>query len=200
MRYFVLTLTLIVGALGGACAPDKSKKDDNSNSTGQNTKPSAQNANPTSQNLNDPIMKLIEQGSGPFRSGNYAAAIGPYQKALDLEKSGTKLDITWFRVLIDNLGMAYGITGKLEEAKKVFEYGISKDKDYPLFYYNMACTYAEMENEDQAIVYLREAFKRKDNMIKGEKFPDPATDSSFKRFMGSKKFTTALAEMKADGK
>ena len=57
-----------------------------------------------------------------------------------------KLDKTLWYVLIDNLGMSYGITGDLQEAKETFDYGVSKDPTYPLFYYNLACTYAEMND------------------------------------------------------
>ena len=73
--------------------------------------------------------------------------------------------------------MSYGISGDLKAAKETFGYGISEDPEYPMFYYNMACTYGEMDNMEKAIEYLRLAFARKDNMIQGEKFPDPATDS-----------------------
>jgi Tfp pilus assembly protein PilF len=142
------------------------------------------------------VMQHLQQGSQYYLQHDYKGAIGPYQKALDLEKQSAKLDKTWLRVLIDNLGMSYGISGDLDKAKETFEYGISRDDEYPLFYYNMACTYGEMDNEEKAIEYLRGAFERKDNMIEGEHFPDPATDSSFKKFMKSAKFTAALAEMK----
>lgn len=140
-------------------------------------------------------MQYLQQGSAYYLQHDYKGAIGPYQKALDLAKQGANLDKTWLRVLIDNLGMSYGISGNLDKAKETFEYGISKDDEYPLFYYNMACTYGEMDNEEKAIEYLRGAYKRKDNMIEGEHFPEPATDSSFKKFMKSPTFTAALAEM-----
>ena len=121
---------------------------------------------------------------------------GLIKKALDLEKENRTLDKTIWKVLVDNLGMAYGITGKLDKAKATFEYGISKDPDYPLFYYNMACTYGEMKNRDKAIEYLKLAFARKENMIEGEEMPDPATDSSFERFMNDERFLAALKELK----
>jgi hypothetical protein len=78
----------------------------------------------------------------------------------------------------------------------VFEYGIKEEPTYPMFYYNMACGYGEMDDEENAIKYLRPAFKYKVNMIKGETLPDPATDSSFKRLMKSERFRKAIAEMK----
>lgn len=138
---------------------------------------------------------LIERGSKYFLIGEYKKAITPYQKALDREKANPTLGESVWRVVVDNLGMAYGISGDLEKAKSTFEYGLSKDPKYPMFHYNMACTFAEMNDVDKAIEYLKQAFQFKDNMIKGEKFPDPWTDDSFQRFMNNEKFVAALKEM-----
>ena len=139
--------------------------------------------------------KLMEQGSRFFLEGDYQRAIAPYQQALDREKQTRTLDQSLWRVLIDNLGMAYGISGDLKKAKQTFEYGLEKDPKYPMFHYNMACTYGEMNDPDNALVYLKQAFEHKQNMIKGEKFPDPWTDSSFRRFMNNDKFVNALREI-----
>lgn len=141
-------------------------------------------------------MDYMGEGSAHYLKGDYKKAIPPYQKALDLEKEKQTLDKTLWKVLVDNLGMSYGISGNLKKAKEIFEYGISKDADYPLFYYNMACTYGEMDDVDKAIEYLKLAFDRKDNLIRGEEMPDPATDSSFERFMKNEKFLKALKDTK----
>ena len=98
---------------------------------------------------------------------------------------------------MDNLGMAYGITGDIKSSHAVFEYGISKEPTYPLFHYNMACGYGELGDEENAIKHLRNAFKNKANMIAGERFPDPMTDSSFEKFRDSEKFKKSVAEMKS---
>ena len=140
-------------------------------------------------------LKLMGQASAFYLEGDYKHAIGPYQKALDREKDQRTLDEAVWRVLVDNLGMSYGISGDLKKAKETFEYGLSKDPKYPLFYYNMACTYAEMNDVDNAIAYLKHAFEFKDNMIKGEHFPDPWTDDSFQQFMNNDKFVNALKEL-----
>jgi tetratricopeptide (TPR) repeat protein len=152
---------------------------------------------PAAQNENaKAVMELVREGSYYYLKHDFESAIPPYQKALDLEKQNRTLDKTFWKVLIDNLGMAYGITGDLDKAKETFEYGISKDPDYPLFYYNLACTYGEKKDMDKAIEYLKLAFDRRENMIPGEKMPNPATDSSFKRFMNNEKFLAALKELK----
>lgn len=141
-------------------------------------------------------LDYLREGSAFYRRGDLQKAVDPYQKALDLEKQEPKLDKTMWRVLVDNLAMSYGVPGNLQKAKETLEYGLSKDPDYPMFYYLMADMYAEMNDEDNAISYLKRAFDRKENMIHGETIPDPAQDDSFRRFMKSDKFLKALKEMK----
>lgn len=158
--------------------------------------PTAFGQDPSDLNAGDPETRnLMAQASKFFLDGDYKRAIPPYQKALDREKQSRTLSEALWRVLVDNLGMAYGISGDLKKAKATFEYGLSKDPKYPMFHYNMACTYAEMKDMENAILYLRQAFQYKQNMIKGERFPDPWTDSSFQRFMNNDKFVNALREM-----
>jgi tetratricopeptide (TPR) repeat protein len=132
--------------------------------------------------------ELWKKGSAAFRSRNYRAAIEPYSRALELEKAGRQLPRDFWRVLIDNLGMAYGITGDLKNSKGVLEYGISQEATYPLFHYNLACAYAEMNDMRNAMTSLTRAFAHKENLIAGEKIPDPRGDDSFQRFMKNREF------------
>ena len=141
------------------------------------------------------IMDLLREGSVLFRRGDYKAAVVPYAKALEMEKQKPQLSRDFWHVLVDNLTMSYGISGDLKRAKETVEYGISKDPDYPLFYYLLANTYAEMDDLDNTILYLKQAFARRKNVIPGEQMPDPATDDSFKRFMKNEKFLAALKEI-----
>lgn len=141
------------------------------------------------------VLEYLKRGSAHYLRGEYKEAIGPYSKALELEKKTPTLDKTIWKVLVDNLGMSYGITGNLKKAKETFEYGLSKDDKYPLFYYNLACTYAEMDDLDSAIVNLKRAFEYKDNMIAGERMPDPRRDDSFARFTRNQKFLAAMKEI-----
>ena len=134
----------------------------------------------------------LGEGSRYYLKHELDKAIGPYQKALDLEKKDRKLDTNSWRVLVDNLGMAYGITGNLKAAEEVFQYGLSKDPTYPLFSYNMACTYAEGNDLENAMKYLAAAFEYRKNMIAGEHMPDPRKDGSFQRFLRDEKFRKLL--------
>ncbi len=133
-------------------------------------------------------MELVGQASRLYLQHDYKGAIGPYSHALELEKVNPKLEKSLWIVLVDNLGMSYGITGNLQKAKETFEYGVSKDPEYPIFYYNLACTYAEMDDATEAKGYLQKAFDHKANALPGEGMPDPRTDDSFKKLMKNKEF------------
>jgi tetratricopeptide (TPR) repeat protein len=139
--------------------------------------------------------KYLGEASRLYLQRNYAAAAEEYQKVLDLEKQKRTLNQTMFRVLVDNLGMSYGLNGNLPKAKETFAYGITQDPEYPLFYYNMACTYGEMGKMDEALAQLRLAYKYKANIIAGETFLDPVKDDSFRSFVKDKKFVDAVQEM-----
>ena len=128
-------------------------------------------------------MQLFQEGSRYYIAGQFREAIPAYQKALDIEKNMPLLEKTYWRVLIDNLGMAYGITGDLASAKSVLTYGVSKDPDYPLFYYNLACVAAEKGDVHDTEKFLKLAFERRNNVIQGEAFPDARSDDSFQKLM-----------------
>lgn len=133
-------------------------------------------------------LQLFLEGSVYFRANDFQKAIDPYRHALELEKKDPKLDHDLWRVLVDNLGMAYGISGDLNHAEEVYVYGLSKDPQYPMFFYNMACVSAERGDMDKTMAFLQKAFAFKANMIQGETMPDPRHDDSFQSFMSNDRF------------
>jgi tetratricopeptide (TPR) repeat protein len=142
--------------------------------------------------------ELFNIGSALYLQYKYAQAILPYQKAFDLEKANPELDRTLWRVLIDNLGMAYEMTGHLKEARSTFEQGIQADPTYPMFHYNLACTFAGMNDLDHAMQSLATAFRYRKNQNPGEKgMPDPRQDSSFQRFMKNETFRNFVNDLTA---
>ena len=143
--------------------------------------------------------QLFATGSRYFLQGKYREAIEPYSNALELEKRNPKLEPNFWRVLVDNLGMAYGITGDLKNAEATFRYGLSKDATYPMFFYNMACVYGERNDLENALLYLNKAYTFRANSIPGEGLPDPGKDDSFKRFLDNPRFQ-AVADSFARGK
>jgi tetratricopeptide (TPR) repeat protein len=143
-------------------------------------------------------MQLFRAGSAQYLQNKYEQAIPFYQKAYDLEKEQRQLDQTLWRVLVDNLGMAYGMTGRLKEAKAIFEEGIRADPTYPMFHYNLACTFAELHDMENTMQSLKTAFSHRHNQNAGEQgMPDPRQDSSFRPFMKNDVFRKFLNSLLA---
>jgi hypothetical protein len=127
-------------------------------------------------------MDYFLAGSSSYNQSDFKRAIPSYAQALALEQQEPKLEKKFWYVLVDNLGMAYGMTGDLESARKTFEYGVQKDPGYPMFYYEMADYYGEKGDLQNTMAFLQKAWDRKDNLLPGEKFPDARNDDSFKKW------------------
>ena len=134
-------------------------------------------------------------GHSLFFQEKYAEAIPAYETAMQLGAASMELKEAEQRLLTDQLGMSYGISGHLEKAKALFEAAIQEDPDYAMYYYNLACTHAESGELDDALSNLRLGFERRANMRPGERYPNPRNDASFRSFLRDQKFETALKEM-----
>jgi hypothetical protein len=128
-------------------------------------------------------LQLFQQGSRYFIAQDFRGSIGPYKQALDIEKVTPTLEKKLWHVLVDNLAMAYGITNDLANSQKVIEYGISKDPNYPMFYYNLACIAGEKGDGRNAKANLKLAYDRRANVLPGENLADARTDDSFQKLM-----------------
>lgn len=164
-------------------------------STNRNTATSANNSKPDAASTKT-SQDYLEEGNAAFKEEDYKKAIEPYRKAFEMEKKDQKLEKKWWFILIDNLSIAYGITGDVKNSREVLEYGISKEPKYPLFYYNLADGYGEENDEANALKNLELAYKYKANILDGEHIPEPTTDSSFRVLMKSPTFKKAVMEMK----
>lgn len=143
----------------------------------------------------DSSASLLARGSKLYFAQDYKEAIDPYLKALELEKQKPTLNPALFRVLVENLGVSYLLTSDRKHSREVFEFGILKDAAYPLFHYNLACTYAESDDLDHALAELALAYRYKQNMNPGEEFPDPRLDDSFHRYLKNRRFLDFLQSM-----
>lgn len=148
--------------------------------------------------VSDNIAECFAFGMEFYMRGKYAQSIPYYEQALKADKVRHKLEKKMSVILIDNLGMAYGVTGRMDKAKTIFEYGIETYSDQPCFYYNLACCYAELENKVKAIENLKLAKKYRENSIDTPKFSDPSKDSSFEKLMKDEEFIQAVNEFIAD--
>ena len=143
-------------------------------------------------------MQLLSRGNALYQQSKYAEAIPLFQEAFELEKAEPQLDRTLWRGLIDSLGIAYGMTGHLKKAKATFEQGIQADPTYPMFHYNLASTFAEMNDLNRAMQSLTTAFRHRKNQNPGEaKMPDPHQETSFQRFMKNDTFRNLVNNLTA---
>ena len=126
-------------------------------------------------------------------------AAGPvYEVALSKLATASVPDAqTMRRMLTDQAGMSYGISGDTAKARAIFEQAVAKDPDYPMYYYNLACADAEERKLDDARKHLEQAFARKANVLPGEKMPDPTKDDSFLPHRGNKQFWAFVTSLQA---
>jgi predicted Zn-dependent protease len=104
---------------------------------------------------------LFQQGSRYFIDQNYRDSIAPYRQALEIEKVTPTLEKNLWYVLVDNLALAYGVTDDFANAQRMSEYGISKDANDPLFYYNLACIAGEKGDVRRAKANFKLAYDRR---------------------------------------
>jgi tetratricopeptide (TPR) repeat protein len=142
------------------------------------------------------VYAQVYLGQTLFKEEKYAEAVGPYEKARELEKRDTPLSSDQHRILVDQLVMAYGISGQVKKAHALLDEAIPQDPEYPLNYYNLACAFAEEGDKDKTLANLTLAFQRKEHVLKGEQMPDPRSDSSFQKYVRDDDF---LKLMKAIG-
>ena len=121
--------------------------------------------------------------------------IGEYERAKEIADAAQDVTPEQKRHINDQLGVIYGMSGKFDHSIEIYRKAIVQDPDYPPYYYNLACSYSESGNLEQAIVNLQEAYKRKDKWPQYQSFPDPRKDDSFKNWLNDKRFVAALKEM-----
>jgi tetratricopeptide (TPR) repeat protein len=121
----------------------------------------------------------------------YKAAGPIFEQAL-AKLDDDKAQQTMRRVITDQAGMSYGMSGDVPKARAIFENASAKDPDYAMYYYNLACADAEEKDLANARLHLQQAFARKGYMIPGENLPDPTKDDSFIPYRKNKDFWTFL--------
>ncbi|ULA67089.1 MAG: Cellulose synthase operon protein C [Nitrospira sp.] len=129
-------------------------------------------------------------GSAPYLQGQYKQAIPYYEQAVALERANPVLTKPLWRLLIHNLGVAYRRTGDLARAKTIIDYGLSQDPANPFFHYDLARTYAGMNERERTMQSLHDAFLHFRRSNERDPIPDPRQDVSFGRFMLDPVFRT----------
>jgi hypothetical protein len=110
-----------------------------------------------------------------------------YQSALDAMTRDDRYK-TLRRVATDHLVMSLGIGGDVKGSRAVAENAIMADPDYPMNYYNLACSDAEQGNAALAKIHLQQAFDRRAHVLPGESMPDPTRDNSIRKLKKDKAF------------
>ena len=134
-------------------------------------------------------------GSIFYLRRDWTGASAHYERSLQLEKQKRALSQKQWNVLVDNLGMAYGMSGEMSKAKATFEYGAQENPTYPMFHYNLACTDSELGDLGAALEQLKLAFQNRSYSDPGEGIPDPAKDDSFKRYLSDPRFAKLTKEL-----
>ena len=135
-----------------------------------------------------------------FLHHDYSAAAPIFERGLTMVPSdGAPFNsaILARRVMRDQAGMSYGISGNLTKSRSIFEKGIADDPSYPLNYYNLACADAGEKKLSDARRHLQQAFDRKANVNPGESMPVPTEDESFLPYKDNREFWTFVQGLQA---
>ncbi|HZQ18847.1 MAG TPA: tetratricopeptide repeat protein [Terriglobales bacterium] len=141
------------------------------------------------------IYAQVYLGQSLFRQEKYDQAVIPFEKARNLENAGIKLTLVQHRILVDQLAMSYGISGKSKECRALLESAIREDPDYPLNYYNLACLNAQEGNKRELINDLTLVFQHRDHVLNGEEMPNPRKDSSFEKYVNDPDFVALMKKL-----
>jgi len=131
-----------------------------------------------------------------YKARMYKAAGPVFEMALaKVNENPSPSAKTMRRVVTDQAGMSYGMSGDVSKARAIFQRAVAEDPDYPMYYYNLACADAEEQNLTDARSNLQRAFDRKANVVPGESMPDPRTDDSFLPYRSNKEFWAFLESL-----
>jgi tetratricopeptide (TPR) repeat protein len=122
----------------------------------------------------------------------YSASAREFTTALTLDDQQHKLTESHRREVVDDQGVAYALSGNLQQAKNIYLSALAKDPDYAMYNYNLACVYAELHDLDAAIPYLTKSWEHRDTLPSSIKYPDPRADNSFKPYLNDPKFQEAV--------
>ncbi|MFH0838467.1 MAG: tetratricopeptide repeat protein, partial [Patescibacteria group bacterium] len=131
-----------------------------------------------------------------YERGDYKNAKKYYRKAYEKNLESNELDDLMWLDMVNGLGVSYALTKDYENATEIFEYGITGSPEFGLFYYNLACVYAETGNKDKALENLRVALKYKVNQNNGHVLDSPLADPSFASLMDDEDFLELARQFK----
>jgi tetratricopeptide (TPR) repeat protein len=117
--------------------------------------------------------------------------IDAYEKARELDAKDHQLTTDERHDLYDALGVCYGMGREYDKSIAVLESAIKDDPNYGEYEYNLACSYSEKGDLDQAIKHLERAWELRSSF----RFPDVTKDDSFKRWHNDSRFQEIASKM-----
>ena len=143
-----------------------------------------------------PILKTYFNALEKFNKGLYHEAIDIYLEFIQTELNKEKTTLPKYYLLnaIENAGISYKKAGELKNALEMFELGLSINPKYPMFYYNLARVYADLDDFKRTLKYLKSCLNYIGNLNAGKMIPDPKTESDFQNFFKNKQFIDLVNE------
>ena len=129
------------------------------------------------------------------RTQRFSQATQEYGRVLELDEKQKKLSDRERRHVVDWQGLAYAQSGDLPRAKSIYLDALKQDPDFAGYNYNLACVYAEQQDLETALPYLKKAWEKRDTLPVDEPFPDPRKDDSFKPYWGNPRFVETVRNM-----
>jgi tetratricopeptide (TPR) repeat protein len=141
------------------------------------------------------VLELAAWGTFFMSRKNYAEGARCYEQAMELDKSSHSLNRELRVFVLLDLISCHGNLGHKQKAKELSELGLQKEPGYPMFYYDLACAFAEIGDKEKALQNLRLAFQNKSRLFTGDTMADPKTDDSFSKYSEDPEFIKFYAEM-----
>ena len=138
---------------------------------------------------------LMAQGDEMRAQTNYGTAAKSYQRAFDQERANRTFDNDMFLDLISKLGFANRMNGQLAKAKETLDYGLSQNADYPIFHYDMACTYAQMGKMDESLGELKAAYQHSAKVAPVQLPNHPEEDACFAKWANDPRFMDVIQKL-----
>lgn len=139
-----------------------------------------------------PIYGLADMS---FMQKKFDLAAKYYSKVQDMDNKSHELDKAARHDMLDQLGLSYAYDAEYKEAEGAYLAALKEDPEYPIFHYNLACVYAETRKLADALDELKQAWQLKDNMPKGQPFPDPRKDDSWRDYLDNPQFKDVVRDM-----
>lgn len=129
------------------------------------------------------------------QTGRYSQAAVEYETVLALDDHQHKYSSVQRRKFVDQYGVSTALGGNLERAKEIYLKALTKDPDYAMYNYNLACVYADQGDLASALPYLKKSWKHRDTLPDDISYPDPRKDNSFKQYLNDPRFKEAVRDM-----